>query len=72
MNRITTLAASAFALLWLVTALPAAALTAQQQLALDIYRELVEINTVTETGDTLRAAEAMAARLRSAMACRDR
>src|SRR5947209_16826968 len=66
MNRITTLAASAFALLWLVTALPAAALTAQQQLALDIYRELVEINTVTETGDTLRAAEAMAARLRAA------
>jgi acetylornithine deacetylase/succinyl-diaminopimelate desuccinylase-like protein len=41
-------------------------LTAQQQLALDIYKELVEINTVTETGDTGRAAEAMAARLRAA------
>jgi len=41
-------------------------LTAQQQLALDIYRELVEINTVTETGDTGRAADAMAARLRAA------
>src|SRR5271169_6277501 len=39
---------------------------AQQQLALDIYKELVEINTVTETGDTARAAEAMAARLRAA------
>jgi acetylornithine deacetylase/succinyl-diaminopimelate desuccinylase-like protein len=39
--------------------------TAQQQLALDIYKELVEINTVTETGDTARAAEAMAARLRA-------
>ena len=41
-------------------------LTPQQQLALDIYRELVEINTVTETGDTGRAADAMAARLRAA------
>jgi acetylornithine deacetylase/succinyl-diaminopimelate desuccinylase-like protein len=45
---------------------PANAATAQQQLALDIFKELVEINTVTETGDTLRAAEAMAARLRAA------
>ena len=42
------------------------ALTAQQQLAFDIYKELVEINTVTATGDTARAAEAMAARLRAA------
>jgi acetylornithine deacetylase/succinyl-diaminopimelate desuccinylase-like protein len=40
--------------------------TAQQQLAVDIYKELVEINTVTETGDTARAAAAMAARLRAA------
>ena len=39
---------------------------AQQQLALDIYKELVEINTVTATGDTGRAADAMAARLRAA------
>src|SRR5205085_5512724 len=47
---------------------PAAAqtLTAQQRLAVDIYKELVEINTVTETGDTGRAADAMAARLRAA------
>jgi len=44
----------------------AQSLTAQQQLALDIYKELVEINTVTETGDTGRAADAMAARLRAA------
>jgi acetylornithine deacetylase/succinyl-diaminopimelate desuccinylase-like protein len=44
----------------------AESLTAQQQLALDIYKELVEINTVTETGDTASAAEAMAARLRAA------
>jgi acetylornithine deacetylase/succinyl-diaminopimelate desuccinylase-like protein len=42
------------------------ALTANQQLARDVYRELVEINTVTATGDTQKAAEAMAARLRSA------
>ena len=47
---------------------PAAAegLNPQQQLAFDIYKELVEINTVTATGDTARAAEAMAARLRAA------
>jgi acetylornithine deacetylase/succinyl-diaminopimelate desuccinylase-like protein len=51
-----------------VTPRPAAAegLTPQQQLAFDIYKELVEINTVTATGDTARAAEAMAARLLAA------
>jgi acetylornithine deacetylase/succinyl-diaminopimelate desuccinylase-like protein len=37
-----------------------------QQLAFDIYKELVEINTVTATGDTAQAAEAMAARLKAA------
>src|SRR6266436_208010 len=41
-------------------------LTPQQQIAFDIYKELVEINTVTATGDTARAAEAMAVRLRAA------
>jgi acetylornithine deacetylase/succinyl-diaminopimelate desuccinylase-like protein len=41
-------------------------LTPQQQLAVQIYKELVEINTVSETGDTARAADAMAARLRAA------
>src|SRR5262245_33901626 len=46
--------------------LAADALNAQQQRAFDIYKELVEINTVTETGDTGRAADAMAARLRAA------
>src|ERR1700752_1720766 len=40
--------------------------TPQQQLTFDIYKELVEINTVTATGDTAKAAEAMAARLRAA------
>src|SRR6201996_5601685 len=44
----------------------AEALNPQQQLAFDIYKELVEINTVTATGDTARAAGAMAARLRAA------
>ncbi len=66
MHRITTLALKINALLCLVIAGPANAATAQQQLTLDIFKELVEINTVTETGDTLRAAEAMAARLRAA------
>ena len=41
-------------------------LSAQQQFAHDIYKELVEINTVTATGDTGKAADAMAARLRTA------
>jgi acetylornithine deacetylase/succinyl-diaminopimelate desuccinylase-like protein len=52
----------------LAAVVPAAAegLSPQQQLAFDIYKELVEINTVTATGDTAQAAEAMAARLRAA------
>jgi len=41
-------------------------LSPQQQLAHDIYKELLEINTVTATGDTAKAAEAMAVRLRAA------
>jgi acetylornithine deacetylase/succinyl-diaminopimelate desuccinylase-like protein len=42
------------------------ALTPHQQLTKDIYKELVEINTVTATGDTLKAANAMANRLKAA------
>ena len=44
------------------------ALNAHQQLARDIYKELIEINTTTDAdpGGTTKAAEAMAARLRSA------
>jgi len=51
-----------------VTSGPAAAeaLSPPQQFAFDIYKELVEINTVTATGDTALAAGAMAARLRTA------
>jgi acetylornithine deacetylase/succinyl-diaminopimelate desuccinylase-like protein len=41
-------------------------LTANQQLAHGIYKELIEIDTTTATGDTKRAAEAMAARLKAA------
>ncbi|HWX04350.1 MAG TPA: M20/M25/M40 family metallo-hydrolase, partial [Bradyrhizobium sp.] len=44
----------------------AEALNPQQQLAFDIYKELVEIDTTTATGDTKQAAEAMAARLKAA------
>jgi acetylornithine deacetylase/succinyl-diaminopimelate desuccinylase-like protein len=43
-----------------------AALTAHQRLAREIYRELVEINTVDSVGSTTRAAEAMARRFRAA------
>src|SRR6185295_18990281 len=45
--------------------LRADALSPQQQLAFDIYKELIEIDTTTATGDTKQAAEAMAARLRA-------
>ena len=46
----------------------AQALNANQQLARDIYKELIEINTTTDAdpGGTTQAAEAMAARLRAA------
>src|SRR5437762_11514215 len=55
-------------LVLLLIALPlaASAQTPQQRLAREIYKELVEINTVTATGDTAAAAQAMAARLTSA------
>src|SRR6266404_3627724 len=61
------------ALIFIVFALIAApfsaaaqTVTPNQQLAREIYKELVEINTVTPTGDTSKAADAMAARLRAA------
>src|SRR5262245_17114821 len=53
-------------LLVTLTSSRAQTLTSHQQIAFDIYKELVEINTVTATGDTERAAQAMAARLRAA------
>jgi acetylornithine deacetylase/succinyl-diaminopimelate desuccinylase-like protein len=66
MNRTATFAVKAIAPLCLAIVLAKDAATAQQPLALDIFKELIEINTVTESGDTLRAAQAMAARLRVA------
>src|SRR3954469_6881039 len=54
------------ALLGMPASLRADALSPQQQLAFDIYKELVEIDTTTATGDTKQAADAMAARLRAA------
>ncbi len=56
----------AVALLCAPLLLNAQALAPHQQLARDIYKELVEINTVTNRGDTLKAANAMAARLKAA------
>ncbi len=43
----------------------AADLTPQQQAFRAVYQELVEINTTESAGDTVRSAEAMAARLRA-------
>ncbi len=45
---------------------PGGALNAHQQLARDIFKELIEINTTDSTGDCTKAAEAMAARFRAA------
>src|ERR1700712_3610925 len=53
------------AFLTLSEAVAAEGLTPNQQRAFDIYKELIEINTVTATGDTAKAAAAMAARLRA-------
>src|SRR5215213_791621 len=52
----------------MITSVPAHAQApdAAQQLAREIYGELIEINTVTAGGDTLRAAQAMADRLLAA------
>jgi acetylornithine deacetylase/succinyl-diaminopimelate desuccinylase-like protein len=67
MRRSTTLCLTFSALVSLACAIASAqTLSPRQQRAVDIYKELVEINTVTATGDTARAADAMAARLRAA------
>jgi acetylornithine deacetylase/succinyl-diaminopimelate desuccinylase-like protein len=58
--------ASMLAAALLPLAVQAQTLAPHQQLAKDIYKELMEINTVTATGDTLQAARAMAARLKAA------
>jgi len=46
--------------------LTATKLTDRQQYARDVYKELVEINTSQSVGDTYKAAQAMAARLKAA------
>jgi acetylornithine deacetylase/succinyl-diaminopimelate desuccinylase-like protein len=56
-------AALAAPVLWAQQAAP---LSAHQELARSIFKELIEINTTDSAGDTTRAAEAMAARLRTA------
>jgi acetylornithine deacetylase/succinyl-diaminopimelate desuccinylase-like protein len=57
---------SALAILLLTTAVAAGEeLSPRLQAFRDIYKELVEINTTDSVGDTVRAAEAMAARLRA-------
>src|SRR5262245_47669135 len=52
----------------LALALPlkAQTLPAHQQLARDVYKQLIEINTTDSSGNTTEAAEAMAARFRAA------
>jgi acetylornithine deacetylase/succinyl-diaminopimelate desuccinylase-like protein len=66
MRRLTTLGLT-FSVVSLACAVASAqTLPPRQQRAVDIYKELVEINTVTATGDTASAADAMAARLRAA------
>jgi acetylornithine deacetylase/succinyl-diaminopimelate desuccinylase-like protein len=63
---VATIACSlAFATAYAASAEPGK-LTSQQQLARDIYQELVEINTSQSVGDTYQAAQAMAARLKAA------
>src|SRR3954453_24268389 len=53
-----------FALLF--AAAPLWAQTAHQQLAREIFKQLIEINTTDSSGDNTRAAEAMADRFRAA------
>jgi len=53
-------------LVLLSASISAQTLTPQQQFAHDVYKELVEINTVPANGDTGQAADAMAAHLRAA------
>jgi acetylornithine deacetylase/succinyl-diaminopimelate desuccinylase-like protein len=68
MQKKTSLLVSAAlgALIALCGSARADTLTPNQQLAHDIYKELVEIDTTTATGDTKKAAEALAARLKAA------
>jgi hypothetical protein len=66
MSRTHCIAALVAALALPALTARAQALSPQQQTAREIYKELVEINTVTPTGDTGAADDAMAARLKAA------
>src|SRR5438552_4289479 len=65
-RRIVKLGAAALISASAISGAAATGLGPDQQQAFDIYKELVEIDTTTATGDTAKAAEAMAARLRAA------
>jgi acetylornithine deacetylase/succinyl-diaminopimelate desuccinylase-like protein len=65
-QRCAAVASTAFVAAFLSIGTAAADdLKPHQQLAHDIYKELIEIDTTTATGDTARAADAMAARLKA-------
>jgi acetylornithine deacetylase/succinyl-diaminopimelate desuccinylase-like protein len=64
--RLVGLVLAAFVVLPTVTSAQAQGAAPGEARFREIYRELVEINTVSTTGDTTKAAEAMAARLRAA------
>ena len=53
-GRLRPVSLCAAILMSAATPLAAESLNANQQRAFDIYKELIEINTVTATGDTLR------------------
>ncbi|WP_043160604.1 M20/M25/M40 family metallo-hydrolase [Bradyrhizobium sp. Ai1a-2] len=64
--RLSILLSTALTVVLGAAAVAAEGLSPERQFARDVYQELIEINTVTATGDTAKAAEAMAARLRAA------
>ena len=65
-SRSTRVAAAVASLVLPFTLMAQQPLTEKQQYARDIYKELVEINTSQSVGDTYKASQAMAARLKAA------
>jgi acetylornithine deacetylase/succinyl-diaminopimelate desuccinylase-like protein len=66
MKFLRTLPAVALAIMFSAGVAPGQSLPPHQQLAKDVYKELIEINTTDGSGDNTKAAEAMAARFRAA------
>jgi acetylornithine deacetylase/succinyl-diaminopimelate desuccinylase-like protein len=71
LRRVSVLALFAVSLSWMLLAQspaepPGTPLSPSQQLAREILKELIEINTTDSAGDVTRAAEAMASRLKAA------